>query len=91
MAAVRTRLLYTGTVQGVGFRATVAHLARPLAVTGYVRNLADGRVELVAEGDPAEVDRLAAGVAERMRGHIDAVDRRVLPATGEFDAFAVRH
>ena len=53
--------------------------------------MADGRVELVAEGEPADVDRFAAAVAERMRGHIDAADRQSLPATGEFDRFAVRH
>ena len=87
----RLRILYAGRVQGVGFRATVAHAARRFAVTGYVRNLSDGRVELVAEGEPAEVDRLLAAVAERMRGHIDAADRSTATATGEFDAFDVRH
>jgi acylphosphatase len=84
------RCTYTGRVQGVGFRATAAQLAARHAVTGYVRNLPDGRVELVAEGETAEVERFAAAVAERMAGHIDAVDRQTRPATGEFRAFAVR-
>ena len=91
MAPHRLRVIYTGRVQGVGFRATAAHLARRFAVTGTVRNLPDGRVELVAEGDPAEIDKLLAAVAERMRGHIDAADRHASAATGEFDAFNVRH
>ena len=91
MSATRLRILYAGRVQGVGFRATAAHVARRFRVSGYVRNLPDGRVELVAEGEPDEVDRLLAAVAERMRGHIDAADRMAADATGEFDAFDVRH
>ncbi len=91
MSSHRLQVIYAGRVQGVGFRATAAHVARRLAVTGYVRNRPDGRVELVAEGHPAEIDKLLAAVAERMREHIDAVDRSAADATGEFDAFEVRH
>ncbi len=87
---VRVRLLYTGRVQGVGFRYTTSQVAAGHAVTGFVRNLPDGRVELVAEGEPAELDHLVAAVAERMAGHIDRVDRHSSPATGEFAGFAVR-
>ena len=87
----RIRILYSGRVQGVGFRATTARLAGRHEVSGFVRNLPDGRVELVAEGDPAEVERLVAAVAERMGGHIDAVEREAGPATAEFRSFAVRH
>jgi acylphosphatase len=47
--------LYAGHVQGVGFRYTVRHLAGGFQVSGFVRNLADGRVEVVAEGTPAEL------------------------------------
>ena len=86
----RIRCIYTGRVQGVGFRATAAQIARGHDVTGYVRNLPDGRVELVAEGDAAEVDRFASALADRMRGHLDAVDRHHEAATGEFRAFDVR-
>jgi len=87
---VRFHVIYTGHVQGVGFRATAAHVARHHAVTGYVRNLNDGRVELVAEGTADAVDRFLAAVGERMAAHIDAVDRQALPATGEFRDFVVR-
>jgi acylphosphatase len=90
MPSHRLRILYAGRVQGVGFRATTARLAQRHRVTGYVRNLPDGRVELVVEGEPAAVDQLLAAVAERMRGHIDGADRSASPATGEFDAFDVR-
>ena len=52
----------TGRVQGVGFRYQTEHVARSFDVTGYVRNLADGRVELMAEGDRDEVCRFLAAV-----------------------------
>ena len=47
-------VLFSGRVQGVGFRYTACHIARHFTVTGYVRNLPDGRVELLAEGNPEE-------------------------------------
>ena len=51
----RVTVLYTGRVQGVGFRMTVRQLACGFDVTGTVRNLPDGRVELIAEGAKAEL------------------------------------
>jgi acylphosphatase len=55
---------YSGRVQGVGFRATVRQIACGYDVTGMVRNLADGRVELVAEGAKAELRAFLEGIAE---------------------------
>ncbi len=49
-----------GRVQGVGFRAATADKARALGLQGWVRNLDDGRVELMAAGDNASLDRLRA-------------------------------
>ncbi len=73
---------YSGHVQGVGFRYTVLGLARRSDVTGYVRNLPDGRVHLVVEGDVHELDAFLEALAERMQGYIreTLTDRR--PATG---------
>jgi acylphosphatase len=51
---VTCRFLVSGLVQGVGFRWFVARHARALGLAGYARNLADGRVEVVASGDDAE-------------------------------------
>ena len=54
------RFLVAGEVQGVGFRWYVARHARGLGLTGYARNLDDGRVEVVAAGDEAALARLEA-------------------------------
>ncbi len=82
---------YSGMVQGVGFRFTAERLARRFAVTGYVRNLRDGGVELVAEGEPAEIARFLHALAEEMADYIR--DRRIeeTPATGEFTGFQITH
>jgi len=54
----RTRILITGIVQGVFFRREVTRLAERLGVTGWVRNLPDGSVEVLAEGEKQELDEL---------------------------------
>ena len=58
MPLERRRVLYSGQVQGVGFRATCRWLAGGFDIVGYVRNLPDGRVEVVAEGEAAAVQEL---------------------------------
>ena len=63
-ALIRRRALVSGRVQGVFFRDQTRRLALQHGVAGTVRNLADGRVEIVAEGSPAAVDELLAWAAE---------------------------
>lgn len=87
----RRQVFYEGRVQGVGFRFTTLEIAGRYRVSGYVRNLPDGRVALEAEGEPAELDRFLASVAERLRRYIVHFDCRTRPATGEFDQFEIRH
>ena len=58
------RVLYSGHVQGVGFRYTAKAVASGFEVTGTVRNLADGRVELTAEGARGELDEFRRGIRE---------------------------
>jgi acylphosphatase len=87
----RRACYYSGRVQGVGFRYTVQNIAQRYNVHGYVRNLPDGRVELVVEGDQGEIDHLVDDVNQRMHGYIKGIDTNTLPATGEFDDFYIRH
>lgn len=58
MARSRMVALVSGKVQGVGYRAFVAQQARQLTLSGQAENLADGRVEVVAEGERADLDQL---------------------------------
>jgi acylphosphatase len=62
---------YSGQVQGVGFRYTAERLAEGYPVSGYVRNLPGGDVELVAEGPAADVEAFLAALAQRMAGYIE--------------------
>src|SRR5688572_25939207 len=60
----RSTVLYSGRVQGVGFRYTTRSIARKYQVSGFVRNLPDGRVELVAEGAAHELEAFLGEVRE---------------------------
>ena len=86
---VRRRVLFSGRVQGVGFRYTTEAVASRFRVTGLVRNLRDGRVELVAEGLPEELDRFIQGVEQAMSGNIDNAAVSQTNATREFTGFSV--
>jgi acylphosphatase len=81
---IRETVHYTGRVQGVGFRHTTATLARGHAVAGYVRNLPDGRVKLVAEGPAEAVVALVDAVQSAMAGNIQTVESARSLGTGEF-------
>jgi len=82
--------MFAGQVQGVGFRDSTRRLAGPCDVTGFVRNLSDGRVGLVAEGERKQLDALLADINSEL-GHFirtQQVDRR--PATGRYSTFEIR-
>jgi acylphosphatase len=66
------RILYSGRVQGVGFRITAKSVACGFEVTGTVRNLADGRVELVAEGAREELEAFSQAIRESGLGRFIA-------------------
>ena len=77
------QVFYEGRVQGVGFRYTARRVAAGFDLAGYVRNLPDGRVELVASGDEEEVDGFLQAVREsELAGHIggEAAAEIVKPA-----------
>jgi acylphosphatase len=74
MALARRRFLVSGRVQGVFFRADAKRRADELGLAGYARNLPDGRVELVAEGDPDAIEHLARWAKEgSRRAHVTGV------------------
>lgn len=69
MNRCRLQICYAGTVQGVGFRYTVKTVAGGYEVAGTVRNLPDGRVELVAEGSKDELSAFQQAIRESELGH----------------------
>ena len=91
MAKIRRTVFYSGRVQGVCFRATAREVATRFEVTGFVRNLSDGRVELVAEGEPEELDKLLAAVAEAMAGFLADTQVTDGQGLGEFTRFEIRY
>jgi acylphosphatase len=87
----RAKLLVSGSVQGVGFRYFTCGEARALGLTGYVRNLDDGRVEAVVEGPAEDVDELIAVLRQGPSGAwVEDVRVEEQPHRGEFGSFGVR-
>lgn len=84
------RVLYSGRVQGVGFRYTAQGLAADYPIAGYVRNLPSGEVELVAEGEDSVVEAFLAAVAQRMAGYITNTTVQDAAPSGQ-RGFRIRH
>lgn len=87
---MRKRVIYRGRVQGVGFRATVHSIASRHTVVGFVRNLRDGSVELVADGPDEDVEAFLAAVADHFGGYITRVETGPAEAGEAFRGFMIR-
>ena len=87
----RLHLYISGYVQGVGFRWHAEKVARRIkGLTGFVRNLADGRVEVVVEGDPPLVHQFNQDLRNGMLSrNIDRIETAEEPYTGEFPDFSI--
>jgi len=88
---IRTHVRYRGHVQGVCFRATAQEFARGLAVTGYVRNLADGSVELEAQGEPDQVDSLLDSISRHYVGNIRDISKQACSLRENDAGFRITH
>ena len=86
------QVFYEGNVQGVGFRWSVRHIAKGFDVTGSIRNLHDGRVELLAAGNEDEVRAfLEAILQSELRAHIRKHTETPLADPRAFRGFEIRH
>ena len=83
------RVIFHGRVQGVGFRYTTRRISRGFSVTGFVRNLADGTVELLVCGDASELQRFLDAVKLEFSGNIDSTDDEPA-AVIDFAGFEIR-
>lgn len=88
---IQTEVHYSGRVQGVGFRYNAERIAKGFEVTGFVQNLPDGRVRLVAEGERAVLKRFLDAVAESMSANIESANYVEHAFTGAFSRLEIRH
>jgi len=86
----RVHVHYSGRVQGVGFRMTAEEVAREFGVVGWVKNLRDGRVELIAEADEAVLEQFLRTLRNSsMKNFIQKVDTSWSDATDAFKDFEI--
>ncbi len=88
----RVYITVAGRVQGVFFRANTQEVAQRLGLSGYVRNLPDGRVEVVAEGEEEALRKLVDWCHEGPPlARVERVEVRWENPTGEFSGFHIRY
>ena len=88
---IRRHMYISGDVQGVGFRYRANYAAKALGLTGYVRNLYDGRVEVEVQGERDLISRFLAEIDAGSFVHIDDIDWKDIPIEEDERAFHVRH
>lgn len=87
---IRIRVIFTGRVQGVGFRFTVQALSHGRTVSGFVRNLPDGTVEMEAQGTHGELDAFLSAIRAQFSGNIRHENRdRIAPVAAP--GFEIRY
>jgi acylphosphatase len=89
---ISLQVFYEGNVQGVGFRWSIRHIAKGFDITGWVRNLVDGRVELQVNGEEAEVRAFLDAVGQSdLRAHIRNQTESKLPNLVAGHGFEIRY
>ncbi|MBM3248278.1 MAG: acylphosphatase [Candidatus Omnitrophica bacterium] len=86
----RVHVFYSGRVQGVGFRFTAENLASKLEITGWVKNMHDGRVEILAEGKQENLEKFLKEINAYFANYIKDSETHWLEATGEFKGFGIK-
>ncbi|HJN13574.1 MAG: acylphosphatase [Pirellulaceae bacterium] len=85
----RKEVYYSGHVQGVGFRYTTRQIAKQFDVTGFVRNLPDGQVHLVVEGQSAEIRQFLTEIATTFTGRVTNTRADSGVSSDEFSGFEI--
>lgn len=91
MSFQQVHIVYSGAVQGVGFRYTAQQIARDLNLTGWIKNLNDGRVEILVEGPREGIEELLAHINNHFEGYIRNKDISYQPALGAFKEFRIEY
>jgi len=90
MTQKRAHVIYSGMVQGVGFRWSIQRIADSLGLTGWARNCPDGTVEVVCEGEEKNVNTFFSKVRKEMAQYIRSDQTRWENAQGNFDKFSIK-
>ncbi len=85
----QVHIFYSGTVQGVGFRFTTQELASGLGLNGWVRNLSDGRVEILVEGRQSVIEQLIQELDGHFKGYIKNKEIDFSPHQSQFKDFRI--
>lgn len=86
----RREVTFSGRVQGVGFRYTTQRISSRHQVSGFVRNLPDGRVQLVVEGRSGDIDAFIGEIQHTLDANITSVDSAIMDHRAEFQDFQIR-
>lgn len=84
---IRKHIIFYGRVQGVGFRYYSVNKARQLGLTGWVKNLYDGSVEMEVQGEEPKIDELILFLEKRQYVHIENFDARSMTLETEYDFY----
>ena len=88
---VKAHIFYKGMVQGVGFRYTAQRCATKLSLNGWVKNLVDGRVEIMVEGDKGKIEHLCQYLAGHFGSYIQHCDVIYSDELSGFTSFQIKH
>ncbi len=86
---VARHIIFTGSVQGVGFRFTAHRMAGRHQLTGYVRNLSDGSVEMLAQGPAKDIDDCISDIQNSLTGHVREVKVEEVPPNPTYKDFKI--
>ncbi len=89
MEQTARHILFSGQVQGVGFRYTAHRIARRYNLTGFVRNLPDGDVEMLAQGPEQDIDTCIAEIQDYFAGYIRNTQIEPVPCNSRLTDFRV--
>ena len=89
MDQIAKHIIFKGQVQGVGFRYTTHRVAARYDVTGFVRNLPDGTVEMLVQGNEQNVDACLADLEDTMAGYIRDMKIKPLPPNPQHTDFKI--
>ena len=90
-ASTRMHVVFSGHVQGVGFRQTTTQIAKSFPVVGWVKNLPSGNVELVAQGSKSACSDFLAAIRDCMFEYINDLDCQWSDSSGELETFEIHY